>query len=370
MFQPLQGFFNVIVYNKPNYLRVRSAYPGLSTFQVICMACLQQDIPRLSTSTKSKTAMNASKRVNAEMGNREESKECIVPDPNSPASKGSQEAKVVGELYEGFPHKSSATKPFVSRFPRLGRTNTPKIREGSSVSPASMPNALQPAPHFNGAAASLDANHNAPFVARFNPRSHSNLLELELPGVNEAATVDTSRDGLINVTVVPSKRRSRSSCRTPSGASTDSAINVAEASTRLSSSTNLTARIRNTAMHIREYYTTEEEDDDDEVAVTPIDKLEGGDVAGGVVALPPSVPDSIIQPLSGRSASLILPDLEGEIPRDFQAPSCRITMDGSLASTSKSSLDAFLDPSFRSENGSSTEGERVTHETGSPSADL
>jgi len=45
---PLQGFLNMLVYNRPNYKRVRRAYPKLSKVAVIHRACLSSDIPRLT----------------------------------------------------------------------------------------------------------------------------------------------------------------------------------------------------------------------------------------------------------------------------------------------------------------------------------
>jgi len=45
---PLQGFLNMLVYNRPNFTRVRRAYPRLSTVAVIRRACLSSDIPRLT----------------------------------------------------------------------------------------------------------------------------------------------------------------------------------------------------------------------------------------------------------------------------------------------------------------------------------
>lgn len=45
---PLQGFFNMFVYNRPNYTRIRRAYPELSTLTAIRYACLSRDIPHLT----------------------------------------------------------------------------------------------------------------------------------------------------------------------------------------------------------------------------------------------------------------------------------------------------------------------------------
>ena len=45
---PLQGFFNMFVYNRPNYTRVRRINPTWSTFRVMRKACFSSDIPRLT----------------------------------------------------------------------------------------------------------------------------------------------------------------------------------------------------------------------------------------------------------------------------------------------------------------------------------
>jgi hypothetical protein len=49
---PLQGFFNMFVYNRPNYTRIRMAYPELSALWAIQMACLDPDIPRLTEASR------------------------------------------------------------------------------------------------------------------------------------------------------------------------------------------------------------------------------------------------------------------------------------------------------------------------------
>jgi len=48
LLSPLQGFFNLFVYTRPNYLRVRKAYPNMSVLSALRKACLDTDIPRLS----------------------------------------------------------------------------------------------------------------------------------------------------------------------------------------------------------------------------------------------------------------------------------------------------------------------------------
>ena len=52
---PLQGFFNMFVYNRPNYTRVRRAYPDHSVLWAIKTACLDSKIPKLSTDTRNGT---------------------------------------------------------------------------------------------------------------------------------------------------------------------------------------------------------------------------------------------------------------------------------------------------------------------------
>jgi hypothetical protein len=48
---PLQGFFNMLVYNRGNYRRLRAAYPSLSHWAVLRRACFDTDIPRLADLT-------------------------------------------------------------------------------------------------------------------------------------------------------------------------------------------------------------------------------------------------------------------------------------------------------------------------------
>lgn len=50
---PLQGFLNMFVYNRPNYKRVRAAYPDLSFLAAIRMACLDPKIPKLTEISQS-----------------------------------------------------------------------------------------------------------------------------------------------------------------------------------------------------------------------------------------------------------------------------------------------------------------------------
>lgn len=44
---PLQGFLNMLVYNVPNFKRVRAAYPEISYFGALAKACFNPDIPKL-----------------------------------------------------------------------------------------------------------------------------------------------------------------------------------------------------------------------------------------------------------------------------------------------------------------------------------
>lgn len=49
---PLQGFLNMFVYNRPNFKRVRAAYPHLSMVASIRKACLDSKIPKLTEITR------------------------------------------------------------------------------------------------------------------------------------------------------------------------------------------------------------------------------------------------------------------------------------------------------------------------------
>ena len=48
---PCQGFLNMFVYNRPNYSRLRAAYPELSWATAVRKACLDRQIPRLEEIT-------------------------------------------------------------------------------------------------------------------------------------------------------------------------------------------------------------------------------------------------------------------------------------------------------------------------------
>ena len=48
---PFQGFLNMFVYNRPNYSRLRAAYPDLSWVAAARMACFDRRIPRLQEIT-------------------------------------------------------------------------------------------------------------------------------------------------------------------------------------------------------------------------------------------------------------------------------------------------------------------------------
>ena len=66
---PLQGFMNMFIYNRPNYKRVRAAYPELSLLTAIRMACLDSKIPKLSAIS----AGIASQTSNRKFKNRDRS---------------------------------------------------------------------------------------------------------------------------------------------------------------------------------------------------------------------------------------------------------------------------------------------------------
>ena len=63
---PLQGFFNMFVYNRPRYVRVRAAYPEMTALQLLQKTCFDADIPKL-TEISSRTSFrsnNSTKRRN------------------------------------------------------------------------------------------------------------------------------------------------------------------------------------------------------------------------------------------------------------------------------------------------------------------
>lgn len=45
---PLQGFFNMLVYTRPNYVRVRAAFPGRPKLWAMKFACFSSEIPKMS----------------------------------------------------------------------------------------------------------------------------------------------------------------------------------------------------------------------------------------------------------------------------------------------------------------------------------
>ena len=47
-FLPAQGFFNMFIFTRPNYMRVRVAYPHQSTLWTLRKACFDPDIPNLT----------------------------------------------------------------------------------------------------------------------------------------------------------------------------------------------------------------------------------------------------------------------------------------------------------------------------------
>lgn len=57
---PLQGFLNMFVYNRPNFSRVRAAYPELSFFSAVRMACLDPQIPKLQEITSRSASIQRS----------------------------------------------------------------------------------------------------------------------------------------------------------------------------------------------------------------------------------------------------------------------------------------------------------------------
>jgi len=50
---PLQGFLNMFIYNRPNYSRLRAAYPELTLVAALWKACFDRNIPRLQEITLS-----------------------------------------------------------------------------------------------------------------------------------------------------------------------------------------------------------------------------------------------------------------------------------------------------------------------------
>lgn len=84
---PLQGFLNVFVYNRPNYKRVRAAYPGLSRLAAIRKACLDPKIPKLTEiSTPSATLglANKYKRRVPQGGSGYSSNLCRIEEESDP----------------------------------------------------------------------------------------------------------------------------------------------------------------------------------------------------------------------------------------------------------------------------------------------
>ena len=52
---PWQGFFNMIIYNRPNYNRIRVAYPEKGRLWAFQYVCFNSEIPKLSSLTLSST---------------------------------------------------------------------------------------------------------------------------------------------------------------------------------------------------------------------------------------------------------------------------------------------------------------------------
>lgn len=64
---PLQGLFNMIIYNRPNLKRVRAVNPQLPLISAIRIACLDKDIPRLTDMSEQEArvlAISSSNRRN------------------------------------------------------------------------------------------------------------------------------------------------------------------------------------------------------------------------------------------------------------------------------------------------------------------
>lgn len=66
-FWPLQGFLNMLIYNRPNYRRVRKAFPELSRLSAIRIACFDTNIPKLQEITRT-TTMNRMKKNSLSSG--------------------------------------------------------------------------------------------------------------------------------------------------------------------------------------------------------------------------------------------------------------------------------------------------------------
>jgi hypothetical protein len=58
---PLQGFFNMFVHTRPSYFRFRAAYPDLSWVWALRQACFDNDIPRYSDATLSRSSLRSSR---------------------------------------------------------------------------------------------------------------------------------------------------------------------------------------------------------------------------------------------------------------------------------------------------------------------
>ena len=64
---PLQGFFNMFVYTRPSYSRIRTMHPELSIFESIRIACFEPSIPKIleisaTTDIKKKASRSAERK--------------------------------------------------------------------------------------------------------------------------------------------------------------------------------------------------------------------------------------------------------------------------------------------------------------------
>ena len=92
---PLQGLFNMIIYNRPNLKRVRAVNPHMSLISAIRIACLDKDIPRLTDMSEQEArvlARSSSNRRNRsnngyDLNAKNRSKNSF---PSSPAENSSQ----------------------------------------------------------------------------------------------------------------------------------------------------------------------------------------------------------------------------------------------------------------------------------------
>lgn len=138
---PLQGFLNMFVYNRPNYSRVRAAYPNISILSAIRRACLDPKIPKLTEiSTPSGASCSSKKRFprkNFSSGLD------LIREESDEASGGDDDASIHDQLYEMLRNSGrglSASRKNTdvsdhdlgSTFPTEKMTGMPGDAEGSS----------------------------------------------------------------------------------------------------------------------------------------------------------------------------------------------------------------------------------------------